>query len=132
MLDLARQRASSLSREIDLREGDAEQLNFPDATFDTVVCTFSLCAIPDEHKAVSEMQRVLKPGGLLILADHVRSSVRLGRAGQRLLEVATVPMQGEHFLRRPLPVVEDAGMTVEQHERFNLGIVERLAARKPI
>jgi SAM-dependent methyltransferase len=96
------------------------------------VCTFSLCAIPDEHQAVSEMHRVLRPGGLLILADHVRSSVRLARAGQRLLDVATVPMQGEHFLRRPLPIVEDAGMTVEQHERFNLGIVERLAARQPI
>lgn len=90
MLDLARERATSLSREIDLREGDAQQLDFRDATFDTVVCTFSLCAIPDERKAVSEMQRVLKPGGLLLLADHVRSASWLARGVQRLLEVATV------------------------------------------
>jgi ubiquinone/menaquinone biosynthesis C-methylase UbiE len=132
MLELARERASSLSREIDLREGDAQQLDFPDASFDTVVCTFSLCAIPDERKAVAEMQRVLKPGGLLLLADHVRSSAWLARVVQRLLEVATVPLQGEHFLRRPLIVVEEAGMTVEQRERFKLGLVERLAARKPV
>lgn len=131
MLKLARERSTSLSREIDLREGDAQQLDFPDATFDTVVCTFSLCAIPDERKAVAEMRRVLKPGGLLLLADHVRSASRLARGVQRLLEVVTVPLGGEHFLRRPLIVVEDAGMTVEQRERFKLGIVERLAARKP-
>jgi ubiquinone/menaquinone biosynthesis C-methylase UbiE len=132
MLEFARERASSLSREIDLREGDAQQLDFPDASFDTVVCTFSLCAIPDERKAVAEMQRVLKPGGLLLLADHIRSSAWLARVAQRLLEVATVPLQGEHFLRRPLTVVEEAGMTVEQRERFKLGLVERLAARKPV
>jgi ubiquinone/menaquinone biosynthesis C-methylase UbiE len=131
MLEFARARATSLSREIDLREGDAQQLDFLDATFDTVVCTFSLCAIPDERIAVAEMARVLKPGGLLLLADHVRSASRLARGVQRLLEVATVPLQGEHFLRRPLTVVEDAGLTVEQRERFKLGIVERLAARKP-
>lgn len=130
MLDLARERANALPREIDLREGDAQQLDFPDASFDTVVCTFSLCAIPDEAKAVAEMQRVLKPGGLLLLADHVQSSSRLARWVQRLLEVATVPLGGEHFLRRPITVVENAGMSVEQHERFKLGIVERLAARK--
>jgi ubiquinone/menaquinone biosynthesis C-methylase UbiE len=131
MLDLARERAKGLPREIDLREGDAQRLDFPDATFDTVVCTFSLCAIPDERKAVAEMHRVLKPGGLLLLADHVRSSAWLARGVQRILEVATVPLQGEHFLRRPFTVVEGAGMTIEQHERFKLGIVERLSARKP-
>lgn len=129
MLNLARGRAASLSREVDLREGDAQQLEFPDDTFDTAVCTFSLCAIADERKAVSEMQRVLKPGGLLLLADHVRSSAWLARGVQRVLEVATVPLQGEHFLRRPYTVVQDAGMTIERHERFKLGIVERLSAR---
>jgi hypothetical protein len=50
---------------------------------------------------------------------------------QRVLEVATVPLGGEHFLRRSLTVVQDSGMTVEQHERFKLGIVDRLSARKP-
>jgi hypothetical protein len=48
-----------------------------------------------------------------------------------LLEVATVPLGGEHFLRRPIELVRAAGLTVERHERFALGIVERLAARKP-
>jgi len=42
-----------------------------------------------------------------------------------------VPHGGEHFLRRPLHTVQAAGLTVEAGDRFKLGIVERLAARKP-
>ncbi|MGH3919272.1 MAG: class I SAM-dependent methyltransferase [Pseudonocardiaceae bacterium] len=45
----------------------------PSAAFETVVCTFSLCGIPDHRKALTEMSRVLRPGGVLLLADHVAS-----------------------------------------------------------
>ncbi|TMR88370.1 class I SAM-dependent methyltransferase [Nonomuraea basaltis] len=131
MLDLARRRASALGIKADLREGDAQALDFPAAGFDTVVCTFSLCAIPDDRRAIAEMARVLRPGGLLLLADHVAASAWPVRAAQRLLEVVTVPMGGEHFLRRPIEQLPEHGLTVERHDRFKLGIVERLAARKP-
>jgi hypothetical protein len=50
---------------------------------------------------------------------------------QKALELATVPLQGEHFLRRPLRHVQSEGLQIEQHDRFRLGITERLAARKP-
>ncbi len=76
------------------------------------------------------MTRVLRPGGLLLLADHVAGSARLTRAVQRLLEAVTVPLQGEHFLRRPLDQVKALGFTVERRERFTLGLVERIAARR--
>jgi len=131
MLAIARQRAAALGRDIDLRDGDAHHLDFPDASFDTVVCTYSLCAIPDEQRAVAEMIRVLRPGGTLLLADHVASSARPVRAVQWLLELVTVPYGGEHYLRRPLRTVQAAGLSIEAHDRFKLGIVERLAARKP-
>jgi ubiquinone/menaquinone biosynthesis C-methylase UbiE len=131
MLGVARRRADELGRAVDLREADAHALPFPDACFDTVVCTFSLCAIPDEHRAVSEMNRVLRPGGLLLLADHIAGATRPVRAIQRILEVATVPLQGEHFLRRPLHRVQAEGLEIEQRERFKLGLTEQLAARKP-
>ncbi len=131
MLKLAADRARRLGRTVDLREADAGALPFGDASFDTVVCTFSLCAIPDDCRAVAEMSRVLRPGGLLLLADHVAGSAWPVRVIQRVMETATVPMQGEHFLRRPLRHVQARGFPIEQHERFSLGLVERLAARKP-
>lgn len=131
MLDLARRRADELGRDVDLREGNAQDLDLPDARFDTVVCTFGLCAIPDERRAITEMIRVLRPGGLLLLADHIAASAWPIRAVQRLLELVTVPMAEEHFRRRPLLHVQAAGLSIEAHDRFALGIVERLAARTP-
>lgn len=130
MLALACRRSAELDREIDLRVGDAEALEFDDATFDTVVCTFSLCAIPDHRRAVAEMVRVLRPGGRLLLADHVISSHPVLRAGQRLVELTSVPLGGEHFRRRPLELVTAAGLRIEEHDRFAAGVVERLAARR--
>jgi len=130
MLGIARRRAGQLGRAVELREADALALPFPDACFDTVVCTFSLCAIPDERRAVGEMTRVLRPGGLLLLADHIAGAAWPVRAVQRVVEVVSVPLQGEHFLRRPLRQVQAAGLDIQRRERFKLGLVERLAARK--
>src|SRR6266511_2948998 len=109
----------------------AHKLAFPDGSFDTVVCTFSLCGIPDERQAVAEMRRVLRPGGLLLLADHVAGSAWPVRAVQWLLELVTVPLGGEHLRRRPIEQVRAQGFQLKRHDRFKLGIVERLAARKP-
>jgi ubiquinone/menaquinone biosynthesis C-methylase UbiE len=130
MLGIAQTRARQLGRTVDLQEADAQALPFPDASFDTVVCTFALCAIPDECRAVGEMIRVLCPGGLLLLADHIAGATWLVRGLQRILELATVPLQGEHMLRRPLRQVQAQGLRIERRERFKAGMVERLAARK--
>lgn len=131
MLAVARRRADELGRGIELREADALALPFPDASFDTVVCTYGLCAVPDDGRAVAEAVRVLRPGGLLLLADHIEGAAWPVRAIQWLIEVVSVPLQGEHALRRPLRHVEAAGLEVLRRDRFRLGIVERLAARKP-
>jgi ubiquinone/menaquinone biosynthesis C-methylase UbiE len=131
MLAIARSRPNRHDRTVPLLEADAHALPFADASFDTVVCTFSLCAIPDECLAIAEMYRVLRPGGLLLLADHVASSAWLVRGIQRLLEVFTIRQGGEHFLRRPVERVRATGFEIAKVERFNLGIVERVAARRP-
>jgi ubiquinone/menaquinone biosynthesis C-methylase UbiE len=115
---------------VTLCRGSAHELPFADAVFDTVVCTVGLCAIPDPAVAVGEMVRVLRPGGRLILVDHVASSAWPVRCAQWLLELASVPLAGEHFRRRPLKLVEARGLRVERRERFKLGVVERLVARK--
>jgi ubiquinone/menaquinone biosynthesis C-methylase UbiE len=112
MLELARRHADQLDRKVDLRLGDAQALELPDACFDTVVCTLSLCAIPDERRAVAEMQRVLRPGRQLLLLDHVAGGPRWVRAIQWLLELVTRPLGGEHLRRRPLLQVQAEGFAV--------------------
>jgi ubiquinone/menaquinone biosynthesis C-methylase UbiE len=131
MLDLARQRANGLGIDAEMVEGDAEALPFPDSRFDTVVCALSLCSIPDPAKAIAEMARVLKPGGWLLLLDHIGSSWPPIHAGQWLLERLTTRSAGEYFTRRQLPLVQAAGLEVVETERLKAGSVERICARKP-
>lgn len=78
------------------------------------------------------MVRVLRPGGLLLLADHIEAGTWHGRLLQRLVELITVPRQGEHFRRRPLRHLADLGLLVQRRDRFAWGIIERIAARKPV
>jgi ubiquinone/menaquinone biosynthesis C-methylase UbiE len=132
MLGLARRRAAELGRNADLRVGDAQDLPFSDACFDTVVATLALCTIPDERRALAEAVRVLRPGGLLLLLEHVRSPVLPVRLLQRVLEPLTLLLDHDHLLREPLRCVEVSGLAVERLERLKLGAVERLAARKPL
>jgi ubiquinone/menaquinone biosynthesis C-methylase UbiE len=130
MLEIARKRAEELGVEADLWEGDAQQLPFPDASFDTVVCTLSLCNIPDDRRAIAEMKRVLRPRGRLLLLDHVKASSKVWLAVQRVLEPLPRTFSCEHLMRRPLEHVLAEGFEVEQRERSKAGIVERLSARK--
>jgi ubiquinone/menaquinone biosynthesis C-methylase UbiE len=130
MLEIARNRAQELGREIDLRVGDAQALDFPDASFDTVVCTLALCTIPNDRAAVSEVKRVLRPAGRFLLLEHVRSPAPAVRLGQRLLEPLMLRLEGDHLLRKPLEHLHEQGFEVEQLLRSKLGIVERIAARK--
>jgi ubiquinone/menaquinone biosynthesis C-methylase UbiE len=132
MLAIARQRAAHLGRDVDLHTGDAEALPFDDAAFDTVVCALSLCTIPDPAAAIAEMNRVLVPGGRLLLLDHIRSTWPPIRAAQWLLERVTIRAAGEHFTRRQLPLVRAAGFDIVEAQRLRAGTVERVLARKPV
>jgi ubiquinone/menaquinone biosynthesis C-methylase UbiE len=131
MLTFAVRRAAALGLAADLREGDAERLPFPDESFDTVVCGLSLCSIPRPAAAISEMRRVLVPGGALLLLDHVGSTWPPIYAAQWLLERVTVRAAGEHFTRRQVPLVEAAGFRPVEVERLKAGTIERLHAVKP-
>ncbi len=131
MLAIARQRATSLGLDADLREGDAEHLPFGDASFDTAVCALSLCTIPRPAAAIAEMRRVLVPGGRLLLLDHIGSTWPPIYGAQWLLERITIRAAGEHFTRRQLHLVQAAGFRVEETERLKAGTVERIHAVKP-
>jgi ubiquinone/menaquinone biosynthesis C-methylase UbiE len=132
MLQLARARADELGRKVELQEGDAHALPFENASFDAVVCTYSLCNIPDPLRAISEMKRVLRPGGKLVLVDHTRSEVRPVYWVQKLLEFFSRRLEGEHLTRRPAEHVQtDDDLEIVERERLGWArIVERLEAVK--
>jgi ubiquinone/menaquinone biosynthesis C-methylase UbiE len=131
MAQLGRRRAEELGRQIDLRVGDVEQLDFPDESFDTVVCTYGLCTIPDDRAAIREAKRVLRPGGRLLLAEHVRSPNPIVRVIQRLLEPLAHRFGGDHLLRDPLDHLAAEGFEIAEIVRLKAGYVELVAARKP-
>jgi ubiquinone/menaquinone biosynthesis C-methylase UbiE len=131
MLNIARERATELGIAATLVEGDAEALPFDDNTFDAVVCALSLCTIPHPQRAIAQMARVLKPGGSLLLLDHIGSSWPPVFAAQWLLEQITIRAAGEHFTRRQLPLVKAAGLQIVESQRLKAGSIERIHARKP-
>ncbi len=130
MLEIALRRARELGFGADLRLGDAQDVDFGDESFDTVVCTLSLCSIPDARRAVAEAKRVLRPGGRFLLLEHVRSPLTPVRIVQRVLQ-PLFRMRGDSLLREPLEHLRAEGFDVERLERSKWGIVERVAARKP-
>jgi ubiquinone/menaquinone biosynthesis C-methylase UbiE len=130
MLEIGKRRAEELGREVDLRVGDAQALEFEDQSFDTVIITFGLCTIPDDRAAVSEAHRVLRSGGRLVLLEHVRSPSVAVRAAQRALDPLAVRFAADHLVRDPLDYLGSVGFEIESVERLKWGIVERVVARK--
>jgi len=130
MLELARARARLLGRDVDLQVGDAQKLGFATASFDTVVVTLTLCAVPDDRQAIREVARVLRPDGRLAWLEHVRSPVAPIRWVQRLLDPLLVRLEADHLLRDPLDHITSGPFTVERVERSRLGYIERGVARR--
>ena len=119
-----------LGRDVDLRVGDAQALEFADESFDSVVFTLALCSIPDDRKALRETKRVLRPDGRLLLLEHVASPRWPVRAVQRFLDWITVRTVADHLVRDPLVNLKELGFKIDRVERLKWGIVERVAARK--
>ncbi|HSR26092.1 MAG TPA: SAM-dependent methyltransferase, partial [Candidatus Eisenbacteria bacterium] len=75
--------------------------------------------------------RQLRPGGLFLAVEHVRSPLWAVRAVERLLDGPAVRSQGDHLLREPLDPLRAEGFVIEHVGRRRLGIVEWVAARRP-
>ena len=102
--------------------GVAEALPMADASVDAVVCTLTLCSVPDPSRALAEVRRILKPGGRFLFVEHVLSETDRGLAAQ---QVALTPLQmkaadGCHLDRRTLEQVKAAGFSQLDSEYFEL------------
>jgi ubiquinone/menaquinone biosynthesis C-methylase UbiE len=73
LLRMARERAVAAAVPVELLEGSAEAVPLDTASIDTVVTTWTLCTIANAHRALTEMRRVLRPGGTLLFVEHGRA-----------------------------------------------------------
>ena len=132
MLRRAFARARREKVDVELVLMDAQQLEFPDASFDYVVATFVFCSVPDPVQGLREVRRVLAPGGRALLLEHVRSPNRvLGRLMDWFNPVA-VRLSGANINRRTVENVRLAGLGLLKEETRLGGVVKLIeAARQP-
>lgn len=129
MLSRARRTAARLGVEVALHVEDAQALFFADASFDTVVATFVFCSVPDPIVALAEARRVLKPGGRLLLLEHVLSEKPVLRPLMRWLDPIPFHIWGAHIDRETVGNVRKAGFDEIQTRDLSLDIVKMITAR---
>ena len=112
MLLRARRRRGQSRADVQLRQMDVTNLDFPDATFDAIVASFLFCTLPEELQApaLHALSRVLKPGGTLRLLDYRRPRHRLHLMLTRLWEPWARWAFGASFDRRPERYLAQAGL----------------------
>lgn len=118
MLKFAKTRTASIA----LIQSDAQSLPFCENTFDAAFATLVFCSIPDPNKAFVELKRVVRPGGRIVLLEHVRPE---GLSGYLFdfINLFTVAFMEDHFNRRTADLAEDAGLKIVEIRTKAFGIV---------
>ncbi|GLK92176.1 class I SAM-dependent methyltransferase [Pseudomonas turukhanskensis] len=109
MQALARERAARINIPVEMIALELGQIQAPAASFDSIVCTFTLCTIPDAVAALKEMRRVLKPGGRLWFCEHGKAPDLPVLRWQNRLTPLWKPLAGGCHLNRDMPELIAAG-----------------------
>jgi ubiquinone/menaquinone biosynthesis C-methylase UbiE len=112
---LAQERIAQAGLPVDLVGLSAEKIPLPDASFDTVLITYTLCTIPDAPAALLEMRRVLAPTGKLLFCEHGRAPDASVQRWQERLQPVWGPLAGGCHLGRDIPaLLVAAGFTLPE------------------
>ncbi len=111
-----------------LIQSRAEHLPFKNNSFDAAFATLVFCSLPHPAEAFAELRRVVKPGGLVLLLEHVRPGGLLGRFFD-LLNLITVRLFDDHFNRRTAEDAQASGLELVKVERSLLGIINLITCR---
>jgi ubiquinone/menaquinone biosynthesis C-methylase UbiE len=123
MVSYARQRLKLAQVPVTLTEASIEALPFPDHIFDGVVVTLVFCSVADPLQGFHEIQRVLKPGGTLLLLEHVRANGAVAAGIQDALVPVTTRLFGNcHWNRDTVQLVKQAGFRITQQRQLMGGL----------
>jgi len=123
MLSKAEQNLKRLDMKGTLHQMDAQDLEFPDDSFDTVISSPSTCTFPGPIVALQEMERVCEPGGTIRLVEHGRSDISLFARYQEWRADAHYAKAGCDWTQEPRAVVTDAGLSVSDTTTGMFGMI---------
>ena len=130
MLKRAKKKFAKAPYQVKFLEMDAQHLDFPDNSFDTVVTSCVFCSVPDPVQGLKEIRRVLKPGGQLLMLEHMRSHKKI--VGKLMDWMNFIPLNiwGANINRETLKNLEKAGFRHPQVKDLWLDIVKQIRITK--
>ena len=111
MIQQAQKKSQSLGVDVDLSIMDVQQLDFPDDHFDSIIATFLFCSVPEPKQGLLELKRVCKPGGEVLLLEHVLSSNKFAASIMHLLNPIVVRLFGANINRETVKTVQACGFS---------------------
>jgi SAM-dependent methyltransferase len=129
-LTSAANRARKKGKPVELGLMDVRRLAFADDSFDCAATSFVFCSVPDPIAGLTEVRRVLKPGGRFILLEHVRLGNRLLGRLMDILNPPWLRLSGDNINRDTVANVQRAGFQVVAVDGFLAGLVKLIEARK--
>jgi ubiquinone/menaquinone biosynthesis C-methylase UbiE len=126
---LARARPLAEKKGVPLFQMDVQNIGFKDRLFDTVLATFVFCSVSDPMRGLKEIRRVLKPGGRLLLIEHVLPANSFLAWLFKILDPLTARLSGIHIKRRTADTICRAGLELIREDNLLLSIFKFFIAK---
>ena len=118
---VAKKNANKVNLDIEFNLSSAESIDLPTSSVDSVVCTFSLCSIPDPKKALNEIYRILKPGGKYFFCEHGISPDFFTKVFQNVTNIFYPKLSGGCHANRDIPkLITDSGLKIDKKDTMYL------------